>query len=482
MIASPIAAQRLATIRRTDPQSLVVVAAVVLLGTALVVKPIVVLAVLGLAGLVGLAAIPLRVSLPLLVGVTAVVPFEIQNRYGIGGGAGSPGLILSDALVIAVVARALPQVLRAKLSPRPRAVLVLVVAFLVVAGVQFLRSLAAGTSPSDVGAEFRTMLGFATVIPAIIVVQGPDRRRAVTGFAVVGLVLGAWGLAQWIFGVDFLVSGDAGIREGVQHTTSGRGQIQGGLFVFPVAILLALAALVSGLLRTPKAIAVAVAVILLNSLSLLLTFERTFWVATALGSAMIILKAGRAQRAQAAIWAFVVLVVFFALLAAFLPGELTTARERLLSLSQYGSDRSVHYRIAETRHVVAEVRASPLIGAGFGASIFWGRPWEQVPPQSYTYSHNGYVWLLWKLGIPCALVLWAAVGVCLAPARAGPRHEIHAAMRVGAQATLIALAVISITFPSFSQLSITPTIGVLLALASVSSVPRRSHEARESEA
>ena len=447
-------------------QAVVLGGVVVVLGLALVVKPILVVAVLGLALFAAVASIPGWALVSLLVAVTAIVPYGVQNQYGIGAGAGSPGLILSDVLLVAAVLTAAPWLLGTRHPPRARAVLVLVLCFLALSGGQFVRGFLSGRSPSDVGAEFRTMLGFAVLLPAYRVLAGDrDRRHAlIQGLAVAGILLGLWGLAQWIFNIEFAGARDAGVREGVRFTTAGRGQLQGGLFAFPVAILLGLAALVSGRLQTTRATAVTLVIVLLNAVSLLLTFERTFWVATVLGGALIVVKAGRAQRARAGLWGVAVLMVFFAVLATLLPGELTAARERLLSLSQYGNDRSIHYRLAESRHVTGEIRESPVFGSGFGASIFWGRPWEQVPPSKWTYSHNGYLWLAWKLGLPAAALLLVAIALCLRGGRARGPDPLFGALRDGAQASLVALLLISVTFPSFSQLSITPVIGLLIAI------------------
>lgn len=445
-------------------EAAVLAGVVVLLGLALVVKPILVVVVLGLALFAAVASIPGWLLVSLLVAVTAIVPYGLQNQYGIGAGAGSPGLILSDVLLVAAVLMTAPWLLGTRHPPRARAVFVLVLFFLALCGTQFVRGFFSGRSPSDVGAEFRTMLGFAALLPAYRVLASDRRHALIQGLAVAGILLGTWGLAQWTLNIEFAGARDVGVREGVRFTTAGRGQLQGGLFAFPVAILLALAALVSGRLQTTRAMVVALVIVLLNALSLLLTFERTFWVATLLGGALIVMKAGRAQRARAGLWGVAVLMVFFAVLATLLPGELTAARERLLSLSQYGNDRSIHYRLAESRHVTDEIRQSPLIGSGFGASIFWGRPWERVPPSSFTYSHNGYLWLAWKIGIPAALLLLAAIALCLRGGRARGPDPLFSAVRDGAQASLVALLLISVTFPSFSQLMITPTIGLLLAI------------------
>ena len=152
-------------------------------------------------------------------------------------------------------------------------------------------------------------------------------------------------------------------------------------------------------------------------------------------------------------------------MSVFAPAELTTAHERLTSISQYSSDNSVRYRLTESRFVLERIRAEPLAGSGLAATIFWGRPWAQQPPKPYGFSHNGYLWLAWKIGIPAAslLVLLMALGVVLRPP---PGDTLTTrAVRRGAQGAIAGLLLATMTFPSFSALSITPAYGLLLALA-----------------
>ena len=42
------------------------------------------------------------------------------------------------------------------------------------------------------------------------------------------------------------------MREGVRFTSAGRGQIQGGLFAFPVAVVMGVAALLSQRVRSTR--------------------------------------------------------------------------------------------------------------------------------------------------------------------------------------------------------------------------------------
>ena len=456
-------------------------AALVLICGALVeLQPLVVLGLVGVVLLLGLALLPPVPHLMVLVGMTALVPYGVLNDLGIGGGSGSPGILFSDALLLSGLLRAVPFVLTRPVSRRMRIGAALTIALLAVALVQFGHGLAAGRSPSTVGAQFRVLLGFASFLLAVpIVSQETHRRQLVRSLPWLGLVIGLWGMTQWLFNLEFSEAADSGVQAGIRFASSGRGQLQGGLFAFPVAAIMALAALMAEDVRSLRTRLLLSAVVLLNGVCLLFTYERTFWAATVLAGAVVVSKAGGIQRFRAVVSATAVTLLGFAVLATLAPADLTAARERLLSLSQYSTDNSVRFRLTESQHVLEEVKARPVTGSGLGATIFFGRPWDRVPPQSVTFSHNGYLWLAWKLGIPGALLLvsllfWS-IGWFTRPA---DRSTVEA-VRNGAQGSLLALAVASVTFPSFNQLGITAVMGVLMALAlSPPSRPGAPHRGR----
>jgi len=426
-------------------------------------RPLVAVALAGLALIFALPFVAPAGHLTLLVFVTAVVPFSVQN--GLGGGAGTASVLPSDLLLIAGLLRAAVVLPRQPLDRRRMVMVFLIVVFLVLASLQFLHGLSAGADLSTAGFEYRVLLGFGTFLVAIpVLADERARRRLLGGLLVIGLAVGLWGVLQYVLSLGFSSSSDAGVRAGVRFTSTGRGQVQGGLFAFPVATTIAFAVLVSGQVRGATVRAALLAVVGLNVVAMLLTYERTFWVTTTLGLAFVALKAGRLQRAKAVLIGLGAIVLTLATLATVAPREFTSARERLLSLGQYASDSSVRQRVVESRHVLDQIAAHPIVGSGLGASIWWGRPWESVPPRSSTYAHNGYLWLAWKLGLPAAVLLSALM--VSAVLRRGPPSggALFHAVRNGAQAGLLVLLLAMVTFPSVNSLAITPTIGLLLAI------------------
>ena len=442
-------------------------AAAMLLGLMVAVQPVLAIGLVGAVAVTLLAFLAPVANLCILLFLTAIVPYGLQNRYGLGGGAGSPGLLVSDALLMAGLARTVLVLAAMPLTRRERWAITATSGFLAIAFLQFFHGLLLERAPSDVGAELRVLLGLGGVIlMAIPILADPDARdRLWAGLAVVGLLLGLWGLIQWTVDIPFADAGDAGIRAGILQTTSGRGQIQGGLFSFPVGTLMSAAALTSGAIRRPLARWTLLAVFITCTLGLLLTYERTFWVSTAAALVYVAMRARGSQRIKAIFGGLTVVLVAFAILGTVSPNTLGAARERLLSLGGYQSDNSLRYRVTETRHVVKEIGERPLGGSGLAATIYWGRPWQQVPPETEDFVHNGYLWIAWKLGIPAALVLFGLLlGALLAPA---PRTDdpLLESIRTGAKASLFALLLTSITFPSFTSLSASAVVGLLTALA-----------------
>jgi O-antigen ligase len=437
-------------------------AAAALFGAVIAVKPFAALALLGFAGLVALAFLRPVAHLTLTLAVTTIVPYAIQNQYGFAGG---EGLVLSDVLILLGLLRALMILIRQPIEPRRTVAMTAIAAMLAIATLQAVRGWNYGADLGQVGYELRVLLGWATIAVAIpLLADRAQRERLLKGMLGVGIAVGIYGLLQYFELLTFFVEGQAGLREGVRFTSEGKGQIQGGLFAFPVGVLVGFAALTSGAVRSRIAQLALLALVGLNAIGLLLTYERTFWVATFLGIAFIAVRAGFAQRLRVVVLVVGMVVILAPIVSTFAPGALAAASERLLSLNQYGSDDSVRYRLQEGRHVVDKIQAHPFVGWGLADEIYYGLPWLQTPPTAESFAHNGYLWLAWKIGIPGAALLFALIGWAIVARPPPGLDPLSRAVRLGAQASLLLMAVVSITFPSFSALNITAVSGVLLAM------------------
>jgi O-antigen ligase len=446
-------------------------------GIALAAEPKLTLGLIVAGGLALLVACAPVASLLLLLFLTCVVPYGIQNRLGVGGGVRAPGLLLSDLLLIAGLGRAMFRLALHPVERRIGTVAVVVVLFLGVVALQFLHGVASGHDVSRAGQECRVLLGFGTFLITASLAGDAARQTLLKGLVASGILLGLWGMLQWFGHFSFGAAGDVGVRSGVRLTSGGSGQLQGGEYGFPVVVVACAAVLLNGGARTAWSRAALWLAIALNALSCLVTFERTFWLSTILGVVYVVLRAPAPRRLKALLAGPFAVVLAIVVLGAVAPATLTTARERVLSLGQYSTDDSVRYRVVESELVLAQVRAHPLAGSGLAAEIFWGQPWAQVPAKSYAFSHNGYLWLAWKLGIPAAVLLILVIG-CAVLLRAPPGDDaLSTGVRRGAQGGLLGLLLATITFPSFNILSITPAMGVLIALAIASRNPGSAHGA-----
>lgn len=427
-------------------------------------SPMLALGLVAAAALLLLALLMPVANLTLLLLVTAIVPYSVMNSYGFGAGAGSAGLILSDVLLLTALTGSALALLRTPLDPRRLAVLSVSVIVLAILAAQALRAVLGGAPVSSAGFELRGLLGWSTLLVAVpIVADARARDRLFKGMALVGVCLGLWGIAQYFGNITLLEGGDAGVRANLEFTDAI--SIQGGLFGFPVAVLIASAALASVRALPRRTRALLLTIVGLNALSLFLTYERTFWFATVIGLGLLAAKAGALGRIRVLALSVGALALSVMILASAAPGALTAAQQRVLSIGEHGTGNSLRSRVEESRAVTRKIEAEPLLGWALADEIRWGMPWVQVPAGNTPFAHNGYLWLAWKLGIPAAALLVLLVAWAVVARQRSALPPLAAQVRHGAQAGLLAMLIINVMFPAFRQISATSMFGVLLALS-----------------
>jgi hypothetical protein len=374
-------------------------------------------------------------------------------------------------LLLAGLARAAVKLPHLPVDRRVTRVLLLCLAMFVAVAAQFVHAVLLGREISGVGAEARVLFAIGTVLVALpIVADRNGRARLLQGLLWFGILLGLWGIAQFVFQLRFDVPTEVYGDSTESFHTAGRVV---GMYAFPLAALMALSVLASGAVRGARPRLALAAVVGLNLVAVVLTFERTFFIAFAAGLVVLLLRVGRRERTRLAVWVPAMVLSTVVFLGATAPAVLDATTQRLHSVKDYKSDPSVFYREYESRLVTNRVKAQPLAGSGLGATILIGRPNTNRPIQHRRYAENGYLWLMWKLGVLGAavlLALLAAAILCRPPAR----NPLDRAMIVGAQASLFALVVATLAFPSWNQLAITPTIGLLIAFAVSRVVPARA--------
>jgi hypothetical protein len=431
-------------------------------GAALVTHPFEAALVLALIPLSAVLGARPAATLAALLFVTVLVPFDTLNQYSLGGGAGIPGLLPVDLLLGIGLGRLL--FLTAKHRPRATTPVVVALALLAAAVAALLHGVLAGAAASDAGTEARCLIvGIGAFLLAWPVLQDPQARSRLIGALLgLGLALGLWGLSQVLFHVSYGSGGDVGVRPGIDQVAAvGGGQLQGGLYAYPVAVALSFAALLA---RAGKPLVIRLliaSVFILNAICMLLTYERSIWGAGLIGCAVVAVRSGRASWPATARWLAVGSLVILAYAAAS-PGAVSTAVNRIQSVSTFQDQSSYQSRQVESEALLNQIRHHPVTGSGYGATFTWGKR-HVFATHTTNFAHEGYLWLAWKLGLPFAL----AVVACLLYAalrRTKPAADpAFRALRVGSHGALLGSLAVCVTFPEFDALGITGVLGLLAA-------------------
>jgi hypothetical protein len=401
------------------------------------------------------------ISLGAILFLTVLVPFDVQNQLSIGGGAGVPGLLIADLLLLIGLCRVAVLAFLGRLQVANS--ILIAFALLMALAAALVNGVASGASVSDAGFEARSVVfGVGAFILALPLLENAGaRRRLYRVLLALGFALGVWGIAQWMFNIAYTKAGDVGIRQGIDQISSlGGGQLQGGLYAFPVAVILSFAVLMSrgrgsATLRAPAAVVFG-----LNCVCVLLTYERTMWGAAVIGCLIVAVRYGR-QSISAASSLLAIGAAGLLLLTLATPA-LPRTFDRVASLASYRSDKSFQARKVESTAVVHAIRGHPITGSGFGATITWGKK-DVFATTTTNFSHDGYLWLAWKVGVPLALLLVAAIVAVALRARRHTDGLEMGALRIGSQAALFALLAVCVTFPAFNALGITAMMGLMAA-------------------
>ena len=414
--------------------------------------------------------VPLALAAPLasfavMLAATVLMPFNTLNALSIGGGAGVPGLLPIDVLLVVGLSRVAFLVIRGRIQ----ATVPILVAGVFLAGLlgALVHGVAAGASPSDAGTEARCLaFGVGAFILAVPLLEDPQSRsRLYWMLLLVGIALGLWGIAQVVLDVPYSSAGDVGVRPGIeQMAAAGGGQLQGGLYAFPIAVVLAFAGLVSGASRGLHVRWFLAAVFGLNCVCVLLTYERSIWAASLLGCLAVTIRTGRGAWPAAGRWLALAAVAVLAW-GALSPGALATSAGRVTSIFSFQSDSSTQSRAVESAAVLRAIRRNPIVGAGFGATITWGGGTDaQFGVTTTNFTHEGYLWLAWKSGVPLAAALAACLWFAALRRTRRTADTALAAFGAGCQAALFASLLVCIVFPEFNALGVTALLGLLAAV------------------
>ena len=204
---------------------------------------------------------------------------------------------------------------------------------------------------------------------------------------------------------------------------------------------------------------------------LVLSLSRGPIIATALGCVTILMLLYRRRVARVLVYAVVALGVnvgaAFLILPDFAASIFENIEGRFETVQQISGDQSFSSRSSEYRALYAEfIPASPIIGYGFGVPYrFYDAPFE-VTAEPY-YTHNGYLSVAFKFGIPAGLLL---ILILFSPifrfpyASVGSFDPYRKMILAGALAGLIAMLLINVTSNVLAYYTEIMLLAILLAV------------------
>lgn len=221
-----------------------------------------------------------------------------------------------------------------------------------------------------------------------------------------------------------------------------------------------LSALYLSISKTWKGRIIALASLCCGFVFLMISFSRNPIISCFGGLVVILVMVRWPQRvriigglvATAVIGIVVVLTAFPGLAKSF--G--TSVTSRLGSVANARQDLSFQSRLAETTRLVEYyVPASPVIGYGMGTGFHYRDPIIQATATPH-FIHNGYLWLVFKVGIPVTILFYLMLGYPILklmikyPARSDTQNY---AIMTGCVAFYISSAVMNISSNQHTQYS-----------------------------
>ncbi len=243
----------------------------------------------------------------------------------------------------------------------------------------------------------------------------------------------------------------------------------------PLHEVFSMAAVVAGLAgfllaRSARAMIAWVLLALPGVAALAVSQTRGYWLAAALAAGVVVLVS-RGRRVRALWFAAVVLALIAAAgTLAFggkFVGVVTSMAGRLSTISSPLRALSVQERVAETRAVLALIPGSPIVGHGLGAEVSYMSPIAHRV-LTRTYTHNAYLYLLYKLGIVGLGAFAAFYARALRRVWRSLRESVDVSARIAMTAglaLLLAFLPLSLTSPQYYDKSSVLVIALILGAA-----------------
>ncbi|HUF09193.1 MAG TPA: O-antigen ligase family protein [Rhodothermales bacterium] len=221
-------------------------------------------------------------------------------------------------------------------------------------------------------------------------------------------------------------------------------------------------------------------------LGLILTQSRSYWLSFAFGALAMVMLSDRAGRSRIAVITSVavgggltlVLLLFGDLATLLFAGLL----DRVLSLAGGATDMSLVNRMLEISAAWQWIRHNPILGYGLGTEFsFFDLTISGT--RTWAFIHNGYVGLLYKFGIPGAILIMTFwIGSIVRGVRSVRRNGLDSwnmkgcLVSVGVLASLLVSGMTANPFFLSDTLLVFGVFGGVCAGASSASEKSESHD------
>lgn len=338
--------------------------------------------------------------------------------------------------------------------------------------VSAIRGLVFGGATQGNIAEEAIQLLFWMTFP--LLVMSLKTRRRLNSF-VVALVLLAFYVSigqfiQAIFHQQVFFAGRIEDAETLGQTFSGVTRSVTPAIYFLILGLLIAAGWVVSKVRP------VLAMVLLGTcfLGLLLTYGRTLVVGTALALIIVGILLGMRRAAKLAVMGAIIGTVVVVAVMFAKPRVYDALEDRLLSIkTEVIRGDSFSYRLIENQAAMARIAGAPILGIGIGQDYrqpyLAGYQGDFADVQA-RYIHNGYLYVLLKLGVAGLLAYVAFIAVFFARARRvlkATTQPYDRALVAASIALLLIPLFTAATRPEWMSASSTAVFAICMALVTV---------------
>lgn len=148
---------------------------------------------------------------------------------------------------------------------------------------------------------------------------------------------------------------------------------------------------------------------ILSFAALIVSFSRTFWVILIAVVFIMMFYIDKKSRIQIITATIIIMATIFGIVYLIFRENtfvlLKVAEKRLSSTAKGQKDESVQIRFSEYEKVLDGIKAYPLSGNGMGKKISFFDPFGLYTNHT-NIIHNGYLWFLFRFGIPASLLIF----------------------------------------------------------------------------